>query len=100
MIKVREMDGEMAIIVTRGNAMTAYPLPPGATDEMVDGLLADRIRALRDELLAGCDWTQVGDCAMGAEAQQTWRMYRQVLRDIPEQIGFPNAVRWPTTPEH
>ena len=28
-----------------------------------------------------------------------WATYRQGLRDVPEQAGFPEDINWPTTPE-
>jgi hypothetical protein len=50
------------------------------------------IRAQRNRLLAACDWTQLPD----AQCDQTaWAAYRQALRDIPQQPGFPTDVTWP-----
>ena len=56
------------------------------------------IRALRDAKLAECDWTQVPDAPVDAEA---WRVYRQKLRDLPSE--YPNIlsideVVWPNPP--
>ena len=28
-----------------------------------------------------------------------WRTYRQALRDIPAQAGFPTTINWPVKPE-
>lgn len=52
-------------------------------------------RDLRDKLLAECDWTQVADAPVD---QAAWSDYRQALRDIPQQDGFPKNVVWPTKP--
>ena len=52
------------------------------------------IRETRDSLLAETDWWATADRTMTAE-QTT---YRQALRDIPDQSGFPNTVTWPTKP--
>ncbi|MCJ2165535.1 MULTISPECIES: tail fiber assembly protein [unclassified Pseudodesulfovibrio] len=57
---------------------------------------AGQVRAERDRLLAGCDWTQVADAPVD---QTAWAAYRQALRDVPEQEGFPGAVEWPGVPE-
>jgi len=57
---------------------------------------ASRDRAIRDKLLIDCDWTQVADAPIDKEA---WATYRQALRDIPAQSGFPWATTWPTQPE-
>jgi hypothetical protein len=56
---------------------------------------AANVRAERDALLSGSDWTQVADAPVD---QAAWAVYRQALRDIPEQAGFPASVTWPTAP--
>ena len=53
------------------------------------------IRAKRDKLLADTDWTQTLDCPLSAETKEKYRIYRQALRDIPEQNGFPYNVEFP-----
>jgi hypothetical protein len=53
------------------------------------------IRLERDAKLTQSDWTQVADAPVD---QAAWATYRQALRDIPEQSGFPNEVNWPTEP--
>ena len=56
------------------------------------------LRYLRTELLAESDWTQVPDAPVDAEA---WRVYRQQLRDLPEQypdILSIDEVVWPNPP--
>lgn len=57
---------------------------------------ADHIRLLRTEMLKETDWTQVPDAPVD---QNAWRTYRQELRDITLQEGFPSAIVWPTPPE-
>ena len=52
-------------------------------------------RLKRDFLLKECDWTQVADVPVDKAA---WATYRQALRDIPVQSGFPLEVIWPTQP--
>lgn len=54
------------------------------------------IRDRRDVLLSQCDWTQVADAPVD---QAAWATYRQSLRDVPQQAGFPYNVTWPTEPE-
>ena len=61
----------------------------------LQALSADGARALRDKLLMACDWTQVADAPVD---QSAWAAYRQSLRDVPEQAGFPDNVAWPTAP--
>lgn len=58
-----------------------------------------QVRVQRNSLLTLCDWTQLPDAPLTAEQKQAWAEYRQALRDVPEQAGFPDAVIWPSTPE-
>lgn len=59
-------------------------------------VIAEKIRRLRNDLLANTDWTQVSDAPSGTSAK--WSAYRQALRDIPQQVGFPNEIVWPDAP--
>lgn len=56
---------------------------------------AANIRTERDTKLTESDWTQVADAPVD---QAAWATYRQALRDIPSQAGFPNEVTWPVEP--
>jgi len=56
---------------------------------------AKRIRFLRNAEILKSDWTQVADAPVD---QTAWATYRQALRDIPEQDGFPLNVIWPDEP--
>lgn len=56
---------------------------------------AASIRLERDSLLADTDWTALSDVTMSPEMAA----YRQALRDITAQSGFPDNVTWPTRPE-
>lgn len=58
--------------------------------------LAQEIRTRRDELLNETDWTQMKDTSLSEEKQEAYRKYRQELRDVPEQEGFPYEVKFPT----
>ncbi len=55
---------------------------------------AARVRAERDRLLAETDYLALSDVTMSS----AWATYRQNLRDIPAQSGFPNSVTYPTKP--
>jgi len=57
--------------------------------------LAQQARAERDRLLAECDWTQLPDAPTDKDL---WAAYRQALRDIPQQPGFPDKINWPERP--
>lgn len=56
---------------------------------------AKAVRTDRNKRLAACDWTQLADSAADKAA---WATYRQALRDVPSQTGFPWNVTWPDTP--
>lgn len=58
---------------------------------------AAKVREQRDTLLGKSDWTQSADAPF-TEARQEWLLYRQALRDVPQQEGFPYAVVWPDKP--
>ena len=55
-------------------------------------------RTQRDKLLADTDWTQVLDAPIDTETREAYRTYRQALRDLPEQEGFPETITWPELP--
>jgi hypothetical protein len=52
-------------------------------------------RTERNRLIAECDWTQVADSPVDKEV---WAAYRQALRDVPSQEGFPWTITWPVEP--
>jgi len=54
---------------------------------------ASNVRNHRNDLLEETDWMAGSDVTMSS----AWREYRQALRDLPAQSGFPN-VPWPTEP--
>jgi hypothetical protein len=61
--------------------------------------VARRVRVRRDGLLADCDWVVIRGAERGAQPMaQAWAAYRQALRDITTQPGFPDSVTWPTPP--
>ena len=65
---------------------------------------ATLVRAQRSMLLAGSDWVTVkavdqnAQDNLGIQVPQLWLDYRQALRDVPLQSGFPYNVTWPTAP--
>jgi hypothetical protein len=52
----------------------------------------------RNKLLYESDWTQIPNNPLTQEVQQEWAVYRQALRDITTQSGYPKDVIWPTPP--
>jgi hypothetical protein len=96
-----------------GKWYTKYVLGPVFIDQVVDGVTttaaeqeatyktqkdaeqAKSVRATRDDKLSECDWTQVADAPVD---KTVWATYRQALRDITSQSGFPWTVTWPDAP--
>lgn len=56
---------------------------------------ANLVRSERNQKLVESDWTQLLDANVNKTA---WAAYRQALRDVPTQTGFPWNVTWPTQP--
>lgn len=65
---------------------------------LLAALQAVEIRMQRDTTLRASDWTQSPDSPLTASQQAAWAVYRQALRDVPEQTGFPDTIDWPTQP--
>ena len=62
---------------------------------MKDAEQGNAVRADRNKRLADCDWTQLADSPVDKAA---WATYRQALRDVPAQAGFPWTLNWPYQP--
>jgi len=56
--------------------------------------VARNIRSQRDNILQQTDWMALSDSTMSP----AWADYRQALRDVTAQPGFPFVVEWPTKP--
>ena len=96
-----------------GKWYTKYVLGPVFIDQVVDGVTttaaeqqaayeamkdaeqAASIRATRGEKLKASDWTQVADAPVD---KTVWATYRQALRDVTAQSGFPWTITWPDAP--
>lgn len=59
---------------------------------------ADEVREERNKLIKQSDWTMLADAPFSDTKKAEWVAYRQSLRDIPQQSGFPFSVNWPTNP--
>lgn len=60
-----------------------------------DEEVAGQVRAERNDKLSASDWTQVADAPVDKAA---WATYRQALRDVTAQAGFPWTIIWPDAP--
>ena len=62
-------------------------------------LASDNVRRLRDSYLSESDWTQIPNNPLSPEDETAWANYRELLRQIPQQTGFPYSVQWPSKPQ-
>lgn len=88
--------------------LVALPPKPGVyyyynytTDQWVydEQVNANIVINQRNDLLYASDWTQIPNNPLTPEQQEQWAIYRQALRDVPNQPGFPSNVIWPTPPQ-
>lgn len=88
------MDGAWTQVWVQSDKYTAEELVAYNAKKETDKQQEER--NVRNSLLAKSDWTQVADAPVDKAA---WATYRQALRDITGQEGFPWTVEWPTQPE-
>ena len=63
-----------------------------------DAEFATNARTQRDKLLGECDWVVIKAMESGQAIHSDWAAYRQALRDLPQQAGFPTQIDWPVKP--
>jgi hypothetical protein len=83
---------EVFAALSKGDVAEYVPPPAPTTEE-----LAAAARAERNALLAATDWTQAADVPQFTKDK--WAPYRQALREVTEQSGFPSEIQWPAKPE-
>jgi hypothetical protein len=59
---------------------------------------AQSVRAERDKKLSECDWRVIKSLENNQPQDFQWAAYRQALRDVPSQAGFPWTITWPQPP--
>jgi hypothetical protein len=79
-------------LIEQGIAIAPYvepePIPP----------TEDQVRTERNRLLAASDWIVAKSYETNQPVPTNWAEYRQTLRDITAQAGFPKNVTWPAQP--
>jgi len=99
-----------------GKWYTKYILGPVFIDQVIDGVTktaaeqeaeykamkdaeqAKSVRQSRDAKLAECDWRVIKALESNTPQDFAWAAYRQALRDITTQTGFPWTIDWPVNP--
>jgi hypothetical protein len=79
------------VIATNEAALQSLITPPTVNDMEL------AIRRARNRLLALTDKTQLPD-SPAAPISTNWATYREALRNLPTQSGFPTTVVWPIPP--
>jgi hypothetical protein len=103
---VEQLDGKwytkyiLGPVFTDRAASEGQPAQTAAEQEtaykaMKDAEQAKAVREQRTQMLKDCDWTQIADSTADKAA---WATYRQALRDITAQSGFPWTITWPDAP--
>lgn len=84
--------------LVNGQWLQTWQVSAASAEEIAERLQDKEaeVRQQRNELLSACDWTQLPDSPADHEA---WAAYRQELRDVTAQQGFPWDVSWPKEPE-
>jgi len=100
-----------------GKWYTKYILGPVFTDTTVEGVTttaaehetaykatkdaeqAKSVRQSRDDKLKETDWIVIKNLELNANIPGVWEVYRQALRDVPNQSGFPWTITWPVEPQ-
>ena len=100
-----------------GKWYTKYVLGPVFVDTTVEGVTttalehetaykaikdaeqAKSVRQSRDDRLKETDWIVIKNLESNANIPGVWEVYRQALRDVPNQSGFPWTITWPVEPQ-
>ena len=88
------------VVEVNGQWFTHYiaVTPDDEQKAAMDAAQAAVVRTERNKRLADCDWTQLEDSPLSPDGKGAWALYRETLRKVPEQPGFPWNVEWPPQP--
>ena len=89
--------GDPVFTISGAIVERSYPVVDKTDEEIQAESLskAEEVRTERNQKLTDSDWTQLADAPVDKTA---WATYRQALRGIPIQSGFPFSVVWPDVP--
>ena len=94
-IEINVLTGVKTVIEYTPEETAVYQAALAAWDAGENDRQSAAVRADRNARLAATDWTQIADSTADKPA---WATYRQSLRDVPSQVGFPQSVTWPQEP--
>jgi len=78
--------------------LTEAEIEQRAADMEAHDLDLNHVRGMRNGLLRGSDWTQIGDASHGDHTAEEWRTYRTALKQIPQTYSRVSEVVWPNDP--
>lgn len=91
---------DMIVLDENGDEVTRTKQEQIDAKEAADlAALEAKARSERDTLLADTDWIAIKAFETGTTVPADMSTYRQELRDVPSQAGFPGNITWPTKPE-
>lgn len=101
-----EISVRQGIEEINGKWFTKYVVGPIFDDEDqeseykkgIDDRAAESVRLQRDKLLSDTDWVVIKAKETSTNLPAGFKAYRDALRDITEQEGFPHSVTWPEKP--
>lgn len=88
-------EGEPALV--EGVWTQTWVVVDATEEEVQDRIkaIASRIRGQRGRLLSETDWVVSRAFETGTAVPANYATYRQALRDITDQQGFPHSISWP-----
>jgi hypothetical protein len=100
---VEEINGQWFTKYVVGPVFTDNEEKTAAEQEVeykarIDEQAAENVRQQRDRLLAETDWVVIKAKETDSTLSTSFKSYRQALRDVPLQDGFPHNISWPEKP--
>lgn len=93
---VNVITGEIVQIPYTAQEQAEWDIKHAAYLADADNRNAIAIRKERNAKLSATDWSQLVDVPQATKDK--YASYRQALRDLPAQEGFPWTITWPATP--
>ena len=83
-----------------GKWVMTWAVTPATPEQIAERTSAkeSEVRQQRNQLLSACDWTQLADSPLDPDGKGAWALYRETLRMVPQQTGFPWEINWPPKP--
>ncbi len=96
----KHCEGSQTHRIVRGDDLSwTVEVIPELTPEERMAKAEQEARSKRDYLISQTDYLLAPDYPITAESLEAVKEYRQALRDVPQQAGFPDEIDWPTMPE-